>query len=413
MAQVKSIAVLACCDTKYPEIKFLCKMIRKAGFNAFVIDVSTSPGFSSPAEISREQVASEIGIVWSEVKGLLKHELLDIVSRGAAKLVPRLYREGLLDGIISIGGLQNTMVGSNAMRALPIGVPKVMVSTVATGQRTFDLIVGTKDITVIPAICDLSGMNIVSETVLGNAAGAVMGMLQYAGKELPKAKTEIIGTTLMGATNDGVFHAARYLEEKGYHVICFHSTGVGGKVMEELIAEGTITATMDLTLHEIVYEYFGSGFGFGTESRLKQGVDKGIPMMVCPGGIDFICQWKNELFPNIAERKMIWHNASLAHVKLTVKEVSDISRMIVSRLNESATGKVVVLMPRRGFRTFTKVGEPLHDPAVDQAIMNVFEQELRRDIPIKYVDANLIDDEFSRRAADEMSALLSGAAVRV
>jgi len=388
-------------------------MIRKAGFNAFVIDVSTSPGFSSPAEISREQVASEIGIVWSEVKGLLKHELLDIVSRGAAKLVPRLYREGLLDGIISIGGLQNTMVGSNAMRALPIGVPKVMVSTVATGQRTFDLIVGTKDITVIPAICDLSGMNIVSETVLGNAAGAVMGMLQYAGKELPKAKTEIIGTTLMGATNDGVFHAARYLEEKGYHVICFHSTGVGGKVMEELIAEGPITATMDLTLHEIVYEYFGSGFGFGTESRLKQGVDKGIPMMVCPGGIDFICQWKNELFPNIAERKMIWHNASLAHVKLTIKEVSDISRMIVSRLNESATGKVVVLMPRRGFRTFTKVGEPLHDPAVDQAIMNVFEQELRRDIPIKYVDANLIDDEFSRRAADEMSALLSGAAVRV
>lgn len=411
MAQVKSIAVLACCDTKYPEITFLCEMIRKAGFNAFVIDVSTSPGFLSPVEISRERVAAEIGIVWSDLEGLLKHELLDIVSRGAARLVPRMYQEGLLDGIISIGGLQNTMVGSGAMRALPIGVPKVMVSTVATGQRTFDLIVGTKDITVIPSICDMSGMNIVSETVLRNAAGAIMGMLQHAGKELPKARTEIVGTTLMGATNDGVVHAVRYLEDKGYHVISFHSTGVGGKVMEELIANGTITATMDLTLHEIVYEYFGSGFGFGTENRLKQGVDKGIPMVVCPGGIDFICQWKNELFPDIARRKMIWHNASLAHVKLSVKEVSDISRMIVSRLNEATTGKVVVLMPRQGFRTFTKVGEPLHDPVVDQAIINVFEQELSRSIPIKYVDANLMDDEFSRRAADEMSALLTGAVV--
>lgn len=403
--QMKTVAVLACCDTKYPEISFLCDKIRKAGYRAFVIDVSTSPGFESPAEISREQVASEIGIVWDDLKGCQKHELLDVVTRGAAKLVSRLYREGGFDGIISVGGLQNTTVGASAMKALPIGVPKLMVSTVATGQRTFDLIVGTRDVTVMPSICDLAGMNVISETVLGNAVGAVLGMLQHAGKELPKTDMTIIGTTLMGATNDGVVHAARYLEEMGHHVISFHSTGVGGKVMEELIASGTITATMDLTLHEVVYEYFGSGFGFGTENRLEQGARKGIPMVVCPGGIDFICQWKNELFADIAQRKMIWHNAALAHVKLTVGEVTDISRMIVARLN-AATGKVVVLIPRQGLRTFAKPGEPLHDPAIDQAIIDIFERELRRDIPLKFVDADIIDDTFSRMAADEMDALL-------
>jgi len=176
--------------------------------------------------------------------------------------------------------------------------------------------------------------------------------------------------------------------------------------MEELIAAGTITAAMDLTLHEIVYEYFGSGFGFGTEDRLKQGVAKGIPMLVCPGGIDFICQWKNELFADVAQRKLMWHNSSLAHVKLTVKEVTDISRLIVGRLNAATPGRVVVVMPRQGFRTFAKEGQPLHDPVVDQAIIDVFARELKKAIPIKFVDASLDDDAFSRCAANAMSALL-------
>jgi uncharacterized protein (UPF0261 family) len=403
---MKTIAILACCDTKYSEIGFLHDRIRKGGCRPLVIDVSTSPGFKSPGDISREAVASEIGVVWSDLKGRPKHELLETVRNGATAMIARLYREGAIDGIISIGGLQNTTVGASAMRALPIGVPKVMVSTVASGQRTFDLIVGTSDITVIPSICDFAGLNIISETVLGNAAGAILGMLEHAGQELPKVDTEIVGTTLMGATNDGVVQAVGHLEGMGRKVISFHSTGVGGKVMEELIAAGTITATMDMTLHEIVYEYFGGGFGAGTENRLVQGVEKGIPMLIVPGGIDFICQWKRELFPDIADRKMIWHNAMLAHVKLSVAEVTDISRMIVSRLNAARPGRVVVLFPKAGLRTFAKPGEPLHDPAVDQAIFTVFERELRKDIPLKSADYSIMDDEFSRLTAVEMDALL-------
>ncbi len=405
---MKTIAVLACCDTKFAEIDFLRKKIIGAGCNAFIIDASTSPDFVSPAEITREQLAREIGVDWNELKGALKHELLEVVRRGATRLVARLYAEGRLDGIISVGGLQNTTVGASAMRELPIGVPKVMVSTVATGQRTFDLIVGTKDVTVMPSICDMSGMNVISEAVLGNAAGAVVGMLERAGKEIRKPGRIAVGTTLMGATNDSVINAVRCMEKMGNDVISFHSTGVGGKVMEELIESGVIGATMDMTLHEVVYEYFGSGFGFGTVNRLETGVRKGIPMVVCPGGIDFICQWKNELFPDVARRKMIWHNAALAHVKLNINEVTDISRMIVARLNK-ADGKVVVMLPTRGLRTFTNPGEALHDPAVDRAVVDVFRQELRNDIPLKLMEANFMDDAFSERVAEEMDALLKSA----
>jgi uncharacterized protein (UPF0261 family) len=403
---MKTIVILACCDTKHFEVDFLRGRITQGGFGTLVIDASTSRGFSSVAEVPRERLAAEVGLVWSEIESRPKHELLDVVARGASEVATRLYREGRLHGIISVGGLQNTIVGSAAMMGLPIGVPKVIVSTVASGQRTFDTVVGDRDITVVPSICDMMGMNLISETVLGNAAGAIMGMLEHAGHELPKPQTPLIGTTLMGATNDGVVRAARRLEQKGHHIVAFHSTGVGGKVMEELIADATLSAALDLTLHEIVYEYFGAGFGFGASGRLTQGVRKGIPMVVCPGGIDFICQWKGQLFPDASARKMIWHNSALAHVKLTAQEAADISRIIVGRLNAAAPGKVVVVIPTRGLRTFAKEGQPLHDPVVDQAVFDVFEQGLRKDIPVRFVDAGFDDDAFSAAAADEMDALL-------
>jgi len=402
---MKSIAVIACCDTKFPEVDFVCKMIKRLNHKPLLIDVSTSKGFTAKVDIARERVAAEIGVDWKDVENSPKHELLDIMCRGSAALVSRLYKEGALDGILSIGGLQNTNIGTSAMRALPIGVPKLMVSTVATGQRTFDMFVGTKDVTIMPAISDFAGLNIVSETILSNAVGALVGMVEYAGRELPQSKTTVIGTTLMGATNDGVVQAVKYLQDRGHHVVSFHSTGAGGKAMEELIENGIITAAMDLTLHEVVYEYFGFGFGYGADKRLEQGAQKGIPMVVCPGGIDFMCQWKNQLFDDVDKRKMIWHNATLAHVKLTISEVTDISRIIVSRLNK-AKGKVVVIIPTQGLRTFTKKGQPLYDPDVDNAIIDVFKNELRRDIPLKLIDANLIDKEFSEFAAKEMIELI-------
>lgn len=402
---MKTIGVVACCDTKRAEIDFVADLIEAAGQRALIIDISTSAGFLSPGDISREEVVAAAGLAWPDLEGGPKDVLLESMAEGAAATLSRLYQDGRIDGTLGLGGLQNTTIAARAMRSLPLGVPKLIVSTVACGTRTFDMIVGTKDITVMPSITDLAGLNVISEAVLSNAAAAVVGMVQYAGHTARRTDGVIVGTTLMGATNDGVVAAAEQLEAAGQQVMCFHSTGVGGQVMEDLIADGTIGAAMDLTLHEVVYEYFGGGFGAGTTDRLASGARAGIPMVVTPGGIDFICQWRHELFDDIDERKMIWHNAQLAHVKLTVAEVREISRMIVSRLNKAA-GPVVVLFPTLGLRTFAKAGEPLHDAEVDAAILREFREGLREDIPLRLIEASIIDPEFSRAAAEAMAELL-------
>jgi uncharacterized protein (UPF0261 family) len=182
-------------------------------------------------------------------------------------LAPELYKRGLFDAILSIGGVQNTLIGVAAMKALPIGVPKLMVSTVASGRRTFEPLVGSKDILLMPAVADIAGINVLTRTILGNAVAAIVGMATHGGKPLCAGDELIIGMTQMGVTN-GVVQAARLLEREGYQVISFHATGAGGRAMEELIAGGTIKAVMDLTLHEIVAEMFAGGFSAGASNRL-------------------------------------------------------------------------------------------------------------------------------------------------
>jgi uncharacterized protein (UPF0261 family) len=407
-----TIAVIACCDTKAAEIAFVSERIAKNGHRAFVIDVSTSADHISTAQVTREEVIASTGRLWGEFAGQSKDVLLAAIAEGAAVTTRRLQAEGAIDGILGLGGLQNTTIAAQAMQSLPIGFPKVIVSTVASGSRTFGPIVGTSDITVMPSITDLAGLNVISETVLINAAAAVSGMVRDGRRGVPRSDRPIVGTTLMGATNDGVVAAAELLEAAGQPVMCFHSTGVGGQVLEELISDGTISGAMDLTLHELVYEYFGGGFGAGTKDRLCAGVRAGIPMVVVPGGVDFICQWRESLFDDISERKMIWHNAQLAHVKLRVEEVTAIAKIIVERLN-AATGPVKVLFPARGLRTFAQPGEPLHDPEVDNTILAVLQSGLRADIPLEVVDASIMDPEFSRIAADSMRELMAHGLVDV
>lgn len=402
---MSTIAVVASRDTKQAEITFVCGQIIANGSRPLTIDISTSKGYESSSDISREEVAEAAGHRWSEIEGRSKDFLLDVMANGASELLRGLHASNTIQGAVGLGGLQNTTIAARAMQALPIGVPKLIVSTVACGTRTFDSIVGTKDITVMPSVTDLAGLNPISERVLANAAAAVTGMAEAGGRTVIVPKRPTVGTTLMGATNDGVVRAVEELEAAGLSVMSFHATGVGGQVLEELVTDGTLTATMDLTLHEIVYEHFGGGFGAGTENRLTAAAEAGIPMVVAPGGLDFICQWRGDLFPDAEERKVIWHNAQLAHVKLTEQEARAISRTVVSRLNK-ARGAVTVLLPTRGLRTYSAPGEALHDSAVDDAILEEFQTGLAPTIRVRTVDANLIDPEFAHAAAMEMLRLL-------
>ncbi len=408
---MKTIAIILSIDTKEAEARFLKACVERRGHKALVIDLSTRGTYDFVPDVTRDEVCLAGGTQPSALKNMPKNEAVQAMMDGAKAIVPYLYAKGAFDGIISAGGLQNTMAAVGAMQTLPMGVPKVMVSTVACGPRSFEPFVGIKDIVMIPSIADITGINSVTEVILGNAAAAVIGMTEQT-RRLPEDGKTRIGTTLMGVTNNSAVQAARLLEAKGYEVISFHSTGVGGRYLEYLIGEGLITASMDLSLHEVIAaDVFNLGFSNGAPGRLKVGCEKGIPMVVAPGALDFVdvylADFKNGIIGDWTQRKYNLHNNAVAHVKAFAYESEKAAKMVVERLNK-AKGPVTVLLPLRGLRVDTLPGQSLYDPEVDEAILNVFRKGLDKKIKQIEVDANLTDMAFSQAAASEMAALIEG-----
>lgn len=401
----KKVAIIASLDTKEAEVIFLKTMIEQLGCKTFIIDVGAKGSNNIAADIKADEVARAANREWDCIYSVPKHEMILGLLEGIAVLMPRLYEQGKFDAVLSIGGAQNTTIGVSAMKALPIGLPKVMVSTITSGQRTFDPFVGTKDITLMPSIVDISGINKLTGTILGNAAAAVVGMVKYAGVPLKFDEKLVIGATLMGVTNNGVVNAVKILEKSGYQILSFHSTGVGGRAMEEFIAQGKIGAVMDLSLHEITSEMFGKGFSTGANNRLEAACHAGIPQVVAPGGVDFIDFDARKLPEDINKRKYMFHNSNIAHIKLFKKEMEQVGEIIAGRLNKSK-GPVTVLIPMRGFRQTTLPGEALYDPEADAALIDVLHRSLRPGIKIVDIDANINDEIFSRRAAAEMLEII-------
>ncbi len=402
------IALMACADTKYHEIAYVSGLIREKGYTPLTIDISTGPQIPIRPDITRDEVLSAGGCTWEQVYALGKSEAVSRMAECAARKVYELYTKKAFDGILGMGGLQNTTVCSAALRTLPIGFPKMICSTVASGGREFDMIVGDKDITVMPSIVDFAGVNPINEVTLGNSVAALIGMMEHGKHRIDTRGEKYIGTTLMGITNDTVMRAADLLMDQGQHVISFHSTGLGGHVMENLIREGTISAVMDLCLHEMTAEYLGNyGYSKGAPYRLCAAAEMGIPALVCPGGIDFACLLKNELLEDEEERGYVWHNEILTHTRLYESEILDITRTIAARLNRSR-GKTKVILPMGGLRTMSYEGEIFYKPETIQKMKKIFEQELRPEIGFQAYDMNFCDPEFADVCAAEMMKLLGG-----
>lgn len=400
------IALVACCDTKYHELTFVKELISAAGHRPLIVDISTGPVVSMDADIPREEVLRRGGYVWEEVHQSPKAEAIEAMRQSISVVVRQLYEGKKIDAAFGMGGLQNTVVCSAAFQTLPIGFPKIIVSTIASGYRYFDTVVGDKDITVVPSIVDFAGMNPISETVLKNATAAMIGMVEHGCRKMDTSTHNLIGTTLMGITNDTVMEASNLLVAQGKEVISFHSTGIGGRVMEQMIREGHISAVMDLTLHEMTAEYFGGyGYSKGASNRLCAAAEMGIPMLVCPGGIDFICLRPEEFFKDQDQRGYVWHNPELTHTKLYDNEILDITQTIIQRLNASS-GPVTVLLPLKGLRTLSNPGEPFHNPGVIQKMKALFQHYLRPEIRLCCVDMNYMDPEFAHVIVEEMSLLL-------
>ncbi|MBE6904783.1 MAG: UPF0261 family protein [Ruminococcaceae bacterium] len=401
-----TIALVACCDTKYHELGFVRKAVAEAGHTPIILDISTGPSAPIPGDITREEILLEGGHSLEEIKGLNKSDAIAAMSESISKVLYRLCKEKKIDGVLGMGGLQNTVVCSAALRLLPIGFPKMIASTVASGGRCFDTVVGDKDITVVPSIVDFAGMNPISEVVLSNAVAAVIGMVEHGKGEMDTTGRFLIGTTLMGVTNDTVMAAADKLTALGKEVISFHSTGSGGRIMEQMIRDGHIKAVMDLTLHEMTAEYFlDYGYSKGALNRLTAVAETGVPVLVCPGGIDFACLRKDELFEDEEKRGYVWHNPELTHTKLYESEILDITHTIIERVNKSI-GKVTVVLPMGGLRTLSRAGEPFHKPETIKKMKALFEKELSPKIRFRCVDFNYMDPEFADLLVEEMRALL-------
>lgn len=399
---MKTIAIISSCDTKYQEATFMKEQLSADGVNALVLDMSIGLGEPKGADVTREEVFSNYGLVWDEIKEKTKGTLMELMTEAMSAMVLKLYRENRIDGAISAGGVQNTTVAMTAMQLLPIGFPKVIASTVACGKRTFDTVVGTRDITVIPSVSDFTGLNMMTKTILANACACVAGMARFSGKPLCKAKRPVIGVSLMGATNEGCCAAIEELDRLGVEGIGFHTTGVGGTTMEKLALEGLLDGILDMTTHEITSEFFGGGFSYGAKDRLVKTVEAGIPMVVSVGGLDFVDFDKEHFPPRMDERVYNMHNASLAHIKILPDEAEQIGAIFADRLNRTAHPLKLVL-PTEGMRKNARKGGNMYSKETDDALLGAIRSRCGSKIEILELDGNLNDVDWGRRIARLMA----------
>lgn len=387
--------------------------VEAEGLRALVVDVATGPGPSYGYDIPREEVAEAAGRRWEELEGKTKGEKIAFMRGAVTLLVSRLYREGQLDGILAVGGLQNTEMATEAMRSLPIGVPKVMATTVACGRKKFEDVVGEKDLVVIPSICDFTGLNMVTERIIANACSCCAGMVRAGACALEKGKKPVVAVTLMGITNTGACAAIDYLEEHGVQAIGFHSTGAGGPIMEDLAGAGFIDGILDMSLHEITSGYFGGGFSYGprSEIRLTQAVRNRVPLVVTPGGLDFVDFALGEFPDRMDERVYMMHNHKMAHIKILPDEARSIAREVKDRL-AAVDYPVRLLLPTEGMRGNTGPGEELYQPEVDAALLGELKMLKNPWVQIKEISGNLNTESWGREAAREMLEELKEAKAR-
>jgi uncharacterized protein (UPF0261 family) len=398
MSRRRTIAIVAALDTKGEEARFIDQLIRKRGHRTLMIDVGVLADAQMKADVENREIARAGGVELDELRRAAdKARAMETMTRGAAVVAARLYAEGKLDAMIGIGGSAGTAIGSSAMRALPIGVPKVLVSTVAAGDtRPY---VGSKDITMMYSVVDIAGLNRISIRVLGNAAGAVSGMVET---ELPaRQDRRLIAASMFGNTTPCVDRARVALEAAGFEVLVFHATGAGGLTMEGLIADGYVDGVLDITTTEWADELCGGVFSAGP-TRLDAAGAIGIPQVVAPGCLDMVNFAAPETVPaKYVDRKLFRWNPNVTLVRTNVEENQELGRILANKLNQ-ARGPVKVLLPLRGVSQLDSPGGEFWWPEADQALFGSLRRELRADIPVLELEANINDPEFADRAASEL-----------
>ncbi len=397
-----TIAILGTLDTKGEEHAFVADLIRRRGHQTLVIDVGTLAPPKFQPDIARDEVLHAAGKSLAELTARKdRGESVAAMSEAAPILLSRLLSEKKIDGVISLGGGGGTAIGTAAMRALPIGFPKVMVSTLAGGNVA--PYVGSKDIVMFPSIVDVAGINRISRAILSRAAGAICGMVETeisVGEDKP-----IIAASQFGNTTPCVDQARKRLEAAGYEVLVFHSTGVGGRTMESLIESGMVAGVLDITTTEWADELVGGILGAGP-TRLEAAARRGVPAIVTPGCLDMVNFGTSETIPTQFQgRNFYLHNPQVTLMRTTPEEAARLGRIVAEKLNLSI-GPVAVLLPLRGISLISAPGQKFHDPAADSALFASLKDTLRKDIPVIEVDAGINDPIFSDTCVETLLNLM-------
>lgn len=414
----KTIALVATLDTKGPETAYLKTRIEQRGFGTLILDtgilehreLSAPKGQFSPEVIAAEGGADlhELRLLFSE-KGT-RNKGIRAMAEGSARLLSRLYREGRFRGVIGVGGAQGTEICSAAMRALPLGVPKIMVSTVASGKTPFGIYVGTRDLTIMHSVVDILGINSWTHRILANAAGAITGMCDI--DPLPEESGRPrIGITIYGQTTPGGMAIRAALEEKGFEVIAFHSNGTGGRAMEEMAVEHLLDGLLDLTAHELTDELFG-GIHAGHPERILAAGRAGTPRLLVPGAMDVITMAEPETIPDsFRDHPRLPHNPHITLVRAGRDQMIRLARVLGERLNRSS-GPVVVAIPRGGYSFYNRPGLIFYDPMADRAFVEVLRETLRSDIPVCELEGHVNDPEFAQALLPLFLDMMEHAGVR-
>ncbi len=409
---MSTIAILGTMDTKGVEHGFIADLIRRRGHTVLVIDVGTLEEPTLKPDVTRAEVASAAGVdLAALVARRDRGEAVSTMSRGAPILLAKLAAEGRIDGVISLGGGGGTAIATAAMRALPVGFPKLMMSTLASGNVA--PYVGVKDIVMFPSVVDIAGLNRISRQLLTRAAGAICGMVEVEvevgvqalacpgpgtlKRELQPDKPIIVASQF-GNTTPCIEHAKKILEAAGYEVVVFAATGTGGRTMESLIETGLVAGVLDLTTTEWADELVGGVLTAGP-TRLEAAARCGVPAVVSTGCLDMVNFGPPESVPaKFAGRKFYQHNPQITLMRTTPDECARLGGIIAGKLNLS-TGPVTVMLPLRGGSLVSAPGGPFHDADADRALYAALKTSLRPGIPVVELDCAINDPEFAAACA--------------
>jgi uncharacterized protein (UPF0261 family) len=405
---MQTVAIAGTLDSKGIEFEFVRNVINGLGLNTLMIHTGVFEP-SIKADVSNAEVAGAAGY---DIKEIAERKdrayATEALANGMEKLIPRLYEDGRFDGIISFGGSGGAALATAGMRALPIGVPKVMVSTMAGGDVS--VYVGSSDIFMYPSIVDVAGINTISRKIFTNGALAIAGMVQFGSKmtKIEKSGKPLVGATMFGVTTPAVNYAREYLEARGYEVLTFHATGTGGKTFEKLIEDGYFKGVLDLTTTEWCDELFGGVLNAGPE-RMDAAAKNSIPQVVSVGALDMVNFGPFDTVPaHYAQRNLYKHNPTVTLMRTTIEENHKLGEKLAEKLN-AVSLPTILMLPLGGVSMLDAEGQAFYGPEEDAALFDALRKLVDGSkVEIVEIETNINDRQFAETAAQKLIDLMEG-----